>query len=160
LLRRAHLLARTLEVQRIEVFYSLDRLKEAVWNVFQYDGCDYRIRGYAVTGDVLPGFGGYWFDNAEVILGAYWTSIPPVDQPNLRVEGEPFQTFFAAYWAEIWRRGTFLNIKGSHDLSRLKALALKLGLAARDWPAFVEEARSLEVGDGAPPLGMSRGMLK
>ncbi len=146
------LLAGDLEVERIEVFYSLERLKEVVGNVIRYDGCGYRVRGFAVLGDVMPGFGGYWFDDADVVLGAYWASVPPGDQPNLHLSGEPFRTFFKAYWGEIWRRGEALNLKGAHDLSALRRLALPLGLPPGDWADFVEEARALEVGDGAPPL--------
>jgi hypothetical protein len=45
-----------------------------------------------------------------------------------------------------------LNIRGGHDLSAVRDLALCLGLKKSLWNNFCEEARALEVGDGAPPL--------
>jgi hypothetical protein len=68
------------------------------------------------------------------------------------MSGGPFQTFFGEYWDEIWRRGTLLNISGSHDLRAIKAIAYTLGLPRNNWKKFVEEARGLRIGDGAPPL--------
>jgi hypothetical protein len=96
--------------------------------------------------------GGYYFDDQEFLIGAYWTGVPPHHRPGLHMSGEPFGSYFRAYWDEIWQRGTYMNPRGSHDLSRCRKIALQLGLEAKDWTAFVEEARAYEVGDGAPPL--------
>jgi len=143
----------TLEVQRIEVFYDLRRLQEVLSNIIRYDGRHYFVKSHC-TGikEVMPAFGVYIFDNDEFFLGAYWTGVPPSNKPSLRLSGPPFQTFFNAYWEEIWRRGTYLNIQGAHDLSAVRELAFKLGLPRDGWEQFVEEARTLEIGDGAPPL--------
>jgi transcriptional regulator with XRE-family HTH domain len=143
----------TLEVQRIEVFYDLRRLQEVLSNIIRYDGKRYFVKSHC-TGikEVIPAFGTYIFDNDEFLLGAYWTGVPPSNKPSLRLSGTPFQIFFNAYWEEIWRRGTYLNIQGDHDLSAVQELAFKLGLPHNGWEQFVEEARTLEIGDGAPPL--------
>lgn len=147
------LMAGSLEVQRIEIFYSLDRLKEALFNVLAYDPVRYMLTSYcAGMAEVAPAVGGYMFDWREFFIGAYWTGIPPHDKPGLRCWGEPFATFYQAYWGETWGRGTLLNQRGGHDLSAVRGVALALGLKPRDWPKSVEEARALTIGDGAPPL--------
>ena len=147
------LMAGTLEVQRIEIFYTLARLKEALSNVLRYDDRPYHLKGYCTgQSEVPPAMGGYIFDDTNFVMGAYWTGIPPHNKPGLHCWGEPFKTFYMAYWNEIWPRGTLLNMSGAHDLSAIRLTALALGLAEADWPAFVEQARTLEIGDGAPPL--------
>jgi transcriptional regulator with XRE-family HTH domain len=145
--------ARSIEVQRIEIFYSLDRLMEVLANIIRYDGCAYHVKAYCVgTSEVAPAIGGYFFDESDFLLGAYWTGIPPLDRPGLHLQGEPVRTFFRAYWNEIWNRGRLLNIRGVHDLSAIHDIALRLGLKKSLWNNFCEQARALEVGDGAPPL--------
>ena len=143
----------SLRVERAEIVYSLERLKEILSNIIRYDGLPYYVKAYgADLGDVAPFMGGYMFDDREFLLGAYWTGVPPIDQPSLRFSGGPFAAFFNAYWNEIWRRGVLLNMRGDNDLQDVKTLAFQLGLAAADWPYFVEQARNLVIGDGAPPL--------
>lgn len=147
------LLGGEIEVHRVEIFYELSRLKEILSNIFRYDGHGYHVKSYcAGLTEVVPGMGGYYFDDDEFLIGAYWTGVPPHQRPGLRLSGEPFRTYFNDYWNEVWRRGTLLNIRGQHDLTLVRGLALKMGLPAREWPRFVEEARALEIGDGAPPL--------
>ncbi len=147
------ILAKTLEVQRVEIIYSLDRLKEITSNIFRYDSTSYFVKSYCPgLKEVAPAMGGYFFDDSEFLIGAYWTGIPPHNRPGLRLSGEPFTTYFNAYWEEIWRRGTLLNMKGAHDFSVVRAVALSLGLDEADWSGFLEEARTLELGDGVPPL--------
>ena len=147
------LLEGSLAVQRIEIYYDLRRLKEALSNIFRYDGRKYFIKSFcAGIGEVVPSFGGYMFDDDEFLLGAYWTSVPPDNMTGLRVSGRPFRVFFNAYWNEIWRRGTWLNMSGPHDLMAIREVAFKLGLPVGEWNAFVEEARHLAIGDGGPPL--------
>lgn len=147
------LAAGTIEVQRIEIFYKLDRLKEGLSNVLRYEGRPYFLKSYCPgANEVTPGMGAYFFDEREFVLGGYWTGVPPHNKPGLRCSGEPFATFYMAYWHEIWSRGTLLSLGGNHDLSAVRDMALALGLKGRDWPAFVESARTLEIGDGAPPL--------
>jgi transcriptional regulator with XRE-family HTH domain len=146
-------LAGTLQVQRIEIVYSVDRLKEILWNIVRYDGRNYWVKSYcAGVKEVVPGMGGYFFDDTHFILGAYWSGIPPHNRPGLVLSGEPFFTYFKGYWDEIWQRGTLLNHRGARDLSRVKELAGQLGVAAGDWQRFVDESRALDVGDDAPPL--------
>lgn len=147
------LLDGSLAVQRIEIFYELNRLKETLSNILRYDGRNYHVKGlYGDRAEVLPMAGGYYFDDDEFILGGYWSSVPPDPGIGMRVSGRPFHVFFNAYWHEAWQRGTWLNMRGAHDLTAVRSLALRLGLAPRKWPAFVKEARNLEIGDGAPPL--------
>ncbi|MHB1668752.1 helix-turn-helix domain-containing protein [Thiomonas sp.] len=147
------LLSGTLEVQRIEIFYDLRRLQETLSNILRYDGRAYYIKSYCPgLTEVVPAMGGYFFDDEEFLLGAYWTGVPPQRRPGLRVSGAPFRDFFEAYWDEIWRRGTLLNIRGAHDLSAVRTVALQLGLPPRKWKSFVEEASEFKIGDGAPPL--------
>lgn len=147
------ILADTIEVQRVEVVYSLDRLKELLSNIFRYDGHRYWVKVHCVgLTEVLPGFGGYYFDDEYFLLGAYWTGVPPHGKPGLEIAGEPVRAFFKEYWSEIWRRGTLLNNRGAHDLSAVREVALALGLESTKWGKFVKEAQSLEIGDGAPPF--------
>jgi hypothetical protein len=142
----------TLEVQRVEIFYTLKRLQEVLSNIIRYDGCRYYVKAHCTELiNVAPFMGAYLFDN-DFIWGAYWTGIPPHNRPGIRVSGEPFRTFYDAYWAEIWQRGIFLNGSGKHDLSEVRKIAEKLGLQKNDWDAFVKEAEALQIGDGAPPL--------
>lgn len=144
----------TLEVQRIEIFYSLKRLKETLSNIFRYNARRYFVKTYlpGLT-EIAPFMSGYFFDDDEFILGGYWPTTPPVRRlPGIRVSGSPFRTFFNAYWDEIWQRGTLLNDYAVQDLSTVRTVAEKLGLPAGKWNEFVEEAKALEVGDGAPPL--------
>lgn len=142
----------SLEVQRIEIFYNLKRLQETLSNILRYDGRAYYVKCHcAGLTDVAPAMGGYFFEN-DFLLGAYWTGIPPHRRPGLHLSGEPFRTFYNEYWAEIWQRGTYLNPSGKHDLSGVRDVAEKLGLTPRQWSEFVEQAKELEVGDGAPPL--------
>lgn len=147
------LLDGTLEVQRIEIFYNLKRLQETLANIFRYDGHPYYVKSYcAGLTEVAPFMGGYFFDDNEFLLGAYWTGIPPHRKSGIRISGEPFRTFYNEYWTEIWQRGAFLNPSGKHDLSAVRATAEKLGLPADKWNDFIEEAQKLQIGDGAPPL--------
>jgi hypothetical protein len=44
------------------------------------------------------------------------------------MSGEPFCSYFRAYGDEIWQRETYVNPRGSHDLSRCRKIALQLGL--------------------------------
>ena len=149
----ARLLGGTLAVERIEIVYDLRRLKEIVANILRYDGCAYYVKSHCPGADeVVPAIGGYFFDDDEFLLGAYWAAAPPRQQPSLRLHGAPFRAFFNAYWDEIWRRGTVLNLRGAHDLSAAATVAQKLGLPARQWDRFVAEAWELQIGDGAPPL--------
>ncbi|HKR61245.1 MAG TPA: helix-turn-helix transcriptional regulator [Pyrinomonadaceae bacterium] len=147
------ILADTLVVERIEIFYDLRRLQETLSNILRYEGHAYHVKSYcAGVPEVVPAMGGYFFDDSEFLIGAYWTGMPPTRRPGMRVSGRPFQTFFTEYWDEIWRRGTLLNLSGSHDLSAVQEVAFKLGLQQKNWKKFVEEARELRIGDGAPPL--------
>ena len=73
-------------------------------------------------------------------------------QPGLRLSGGPFCTFFNHYWDEIWRRCTALNPRGRNDLSMFEETAHRLGLPKHEWPGFLYGARTLEIGDGAPPV--------
>jgi transcriptional regulator with XRE-family HTH domain len=147
------LAAGTLEVQRVEIFYNLDRLKETLSNIIRFDGKPYYVKAHCIgLVEIAPFLGGFSFDDADVVLGAYWAANPPRDYPLLRIRGPAVQTFFLSYWREIWARGTLLNVHGSHDLSTVREVALKMGLPARQWPRFLEEARSLETGDGVPPI--------
>jgi transcriptional regulator with XRE-family HTH domain len=143
----------SLEVQRIEIFYDLRRVQEVLSNILRYDGHAYYVKSYcAGITEVVPAIGGYFFDRNEFILGAYWASIPPHHRIGLRVSGKPFQLFFEDYWDEIWRRGTYINARGSHDLSVIQSIAVKLGLKSEGWADFVATAKVLDVGDGAPLL--------
>jgi len=147
------LLDGTLEVQRAEVFYDLRRLQEALANIFRYNGCAYNVKSYcAGLTEVFPAIGGYIFDEDEFLAGAYWASVPPDKRLGLRLSGAPIRVFLNGYWAEVWQRGTWLNSRGSHDLSVVRTVALKMGLPPKKWNRFVTEARDLEIGDGAPPL--------
>jgi transcriptional regulator with XRE-family HTH domain len=146
-------LAGTLEVQRVEIFYGLDRLGEVLSNILRYDGKAYHVK-YACAGlkEVAPFMGGYLYDDADLFLGAYWTGVPPQPRPILHLKGHRLTRFFMDYWSEMWGRATLLNIRGAHDLSTVRELALAMGLPPRKWNAFVEEARAYDVGDGAPAL--------
>jgi transcriptional regulator with XRE-family HTH domain len=148
------LLAGTIEVQRVEIFFNLRRLQEALSNVLRYDNRNFHLKAYCPgVSEPPPAIGGYIFDDTHFLLGGYWNTLPPPhDRPGLCCIGEPFKTFFAAYWSEIWSRGTLLNISGRHDLSAIQQLAFSMGLAASAWPSFVDGARTFEVGDGAPPI--------
>jgi transcriptional regulator with XRE-family HTH domain len=144
----------TLVVERAEIFYDLSRFREVLANIIRYAGRGYRVKAYCPGLDeVVPGFGGYCFDDQDILFGAYWDRTPPPSHaPGLLLSGDPFREFFRAYWGEIWRRGVWLNEKGAHHLDAARRVAQRLGLRERDWPKFVEEARCLEIGDGAPPL--------
>lgn len=147
------LLEGTLEVMRIEIFYDLKRLQEVLSNMLRYDGRRYYVKSYC-TGqrDLVPAMGAYFFDDDEFLVGAYWATLPPHNRPGLRMSGAPFRSYYNQYWDEIWHRGRLLNRSGGNDLSEVHSTALALGLAPQDWDRFVEEAKTLEVGDGAPPL--------
>lgn len=142
----------SLEVLRVEIFYTLDRLKEVLSNIFRYHGRKYVVRSYCPgLREAPPAIGLYAFDDEHLFLGGYWASLPPHDRPGLVLSGASASTFFRAYWAEIWRRGTPLNLGGSDDLSAVRALALAMDLPAAEWPNFVAEARAYTCADGAPP---------
>ncbi len=143
----------SLLVQRLEIVYELPRLKELLANIIAYDPQHYQVK-IACPGlkQIAPFMGGYIFDNREILLGAYWTQIPPLDQPCIHLTGEPYAMFFNGFWNEIWQREKLINPRGSHDLSAVQELAVALGLPRRRWKAFVAEAEHYEVGDGAPPL--------
>lgn len=143
----------SIEAMRVEIFYDLTRVKEVLSNIFRYDGCRYYVKAYCSgLKEIVPAMGAYFFDDSEFVLGGYWSGVPPHGKPGLRLSGAPIQSYLTAYWDEIWRRGTLLNLRGPHDLDPLRQIALSLGLEPGNWPNFVEEARWLEIGDGAPPL--------
>lgn len=147
------LLEKSLVVERIEIVYELARLKELLANILTYDPQYYQVKiACAGLKQIAPFMGGYIFDNRDILLGAYWTQIPPVGQPGIRLTGEPYATFFNSFWNEVWRREKQVNPRGGHDLSLVQDVAFALGLPRRRWKAFVEEAKHYTVGDGAPPL--------
>lgn len=147
----ARILDGTLEVLRVEIFYSLARLKEVLANILLYHGHQYYVRSYCPgIEEVAPALGGYAFDDSSVILGGYFASLPPYRRPGLLLRGPAVREFFQAYWDEIWRRGTPLNLGGSSDLSPVRALATRLGLKSSDWNEFLAEAGSHKSPDGAP----------
>lgn len=147
------LAAATLEVQRVEIFYSLERLQESLHNILRHDGKPYYVRAYCLgVSEVAPSLGGYVFDDAEFVVGGYWSGMPPPGSQALRLSGPAVTAFFRNYWREAWGRGTLLNPHGAHDLSQVQKVAQSLGLPARRWGRFVEEARELDIGDGAPPM--------
>ena len=95
----ARILNGTIEVQRVEIFYDLGRLKEVLSNILRYDGCAYHVKAYCSgLKEVVPGMGGYMFDDQEFVIGGYWTGVPPHGVPGLRLSGAPFSTYFASYW--------------------------------------------------------------
>lgn len=147
------LLADTIEVQRVEIFYDLRRLQEVISNLFRYAGHPYHVKSYCIgVSEVVPALGGYFFDDDVFMLGAYWTGVPPHQKPGVRMSGDPFRVFFAEYWSEIWRRGKLLSIDNAHQIAELRSMALTLGLPEKKWKSFLDEAKAIQVGDGAPPL--------
>lgn len=145
--------AGTLEVQRVEIFYTLERLKETLSNIIRFDGKPYYVKAHCIgLAEIAPFLGGFSFDDSDVVLGAYWAANPPRNYPLLRIRGPAVQKFFLGYWREIWTRGTLLNVHGGRDLATVRDVALKMGLPSRQWPRFLEEARNLETGDGVPPI--------
>jgi transcriptional regulator with XRE-family HTH domain len=143
----------SLEIRRIEIFSNLQRLQETLSNIIRYEGMPYFVKGICPgLSEIAPFMGGFFFDENEYFLGCYSTGAPPHGTLGLRMSGRPFREYFDAYWEETWRHGTFLNIRGAHDLSTVKAVAIKLGLPIDQWNQFLERARTLEIGDGAPPI--------
>jgi transcriptional regulator with XRE-family HTH domain len=143
----------SLEVRRIEIFSNLQRLQETLSNIISYEGMSYFVKGICPNlSDVAPFMGGFFFDDNEYILGCYTSNAPPHGTLSLRMSGASFRKYFDAYWEEAWRHGTYLNLAGSNDLSAVKAIAVKLGLPTDQWDQFVEGARTLKIGDGAPPV--------
>jgi transcriptional regulator with XRE-family HTH domain len=142
----------TVRVFSLEIFYDLQRLQEVLSNIYRYDGFDYHVRA-CCSGlrEVAPVLDSCLFDDTEFLLGPWSPDSLAPGNRLLRLSGEPFCQFFRAYWNENWLRGTRLNAQGAHHLGAMRDLALKLGLAAGDWPQFARDARELEIGDGAPP---------
>lgn len=147
------ILSGRIEAQRIEIFYTLDRLKETLSNILRYDDRPYYVKA-SCTGmkEVAPFLGGYGFDENEVMLGTYRPTMPPQGYSVLHLRGPEVGQFFHSHWNRIWTDGTLINPRGAHDLSAVREVALALGLPPRRWSRFVEEAAALEIGDGAPPL--------
>ncbi|GAA0583473.1 helix-turn-helix domain-containing protein [Rhizomicrobium electricum] len=147
------IMAGDIEVQRVEIFYTLERLREVLSNILRYDGKRYYVKAYCVgLKEIAPFLSGYAFDDNDVVLGGYWTGYPPQHDPVLRIRGPAIRTFFASYWRETWGRGTLLNSHGGRDLSAVREVALAMGLKPRHWRRFVDDAIGLETGDDAPPL--------
>jgi transcriptional regulator with XRE-family HTH domain len=149
----ARLLDGSIEMLRTEIFCNLERLQEVLSNVFRYDGKRYFVKGICPRlTETLPFMGFFFLDHTDYILCCYQGVTPPFAERMLRVSGAPFQDYFDAYWDTIWRRGDILNFSGTRDLSKIKEMALKLGLKENRWKDFVEQARAYEAGDGYPPL--------
>ncbi|MDE2466076.1 MAG: helix-turn-helix transcriptional regulator [Alphaproteobacteria bacterium] len=143
----------SLEVERIEIFYELERLKEVLATMLRYAGRPFRVRTVCNgVKELVPGMGGYLFDDREFLLGGYWSEYAGDGRPGLRLSGEPYRTYFADYWREIWDRARPLNPDGAADLDGVRSEAVKLGLDPGDWPRFLSEAESLTLDDGLPPL--------
>ncbi len=143
----------TIEIERLEIFYDLSRLKEVLSNILRYEGRGYQVKSScAGISEVVPAMGGYFFDDREFLIGAYWARVPPHNRPGLHLRGEPYRSYFIEYWDEIWDRGTALNPGGKPDIPAVREVALKLGLEEKAWPQFLAEAEAFEVGDGLPPL--------
>lgn len=143
----------SLEVERVEIFYELERLKEVLATLLRYDGRSFRVRTVCNgVKELVPGMGGYLFDDREFLLGSYATEHIADGRPGLRLSGEPYRTYFADYWREIWERARPLNPDGTTDLDGIRSEAVKLGLNPQDWPQFLSEAERLVLDDGLPPL--------
>ena len=143
----------SLEVERIEIFYELDRLKEVLATMLRYKGRPFRVRTVCNgVKELVPGMGGYLFDDREFLVGGYASEYMTDGRPGLRLSGEPYRTYFADYWREIWERARPLNPDGAADLDGIRAEAIKLGLDPDDWPRFLSEAEGFMLDDGLPPL--------
>jgi transcriptional regulator with XRE-family HTH domain len=147
------ILSGRIDVQRVEIFYSLDRLKEALSNILRYDGRPYYVKA-CCTGmtEIAPFLGGCAFDDREVMLGTYRPMMPPQGYSVLHLRGPVIGTFFRSHWNSIWAHGTLINPRGARDLEAVRDIAIALGLPPRRWSRFKDEAAALEIGDGAPPL--------
>lgn len=147
------LLAGTLAFDHIEMIYDLSRLKEVIWNIFRYEGRPYRMSAYcADPGQPAPGPNAFLFDDRELLLGSDWQSDEMEPKLRLSLSTGPLISYFQQYWSGMWKGGIALNAEGPGDLSNARAFAIKLGLPPSDWPAFLEEARTLTIEDGAPPF--------
>lgn len=148
------LLNKNIEVQQVEIFYNLDRLQEVLSNILRYDQKVYHIKAFvnAPAQSVFPGIDAYLCDGEDSILASYWGYGAPDERPLIRISGEPFKSFIQDYWREVWRGATSLNFKGADELGLVQEIAYGLGLTSSEWPKFLEDARTLDIGDGAPPL--------
>ncbi len=147
------ILADSVNVQRIEIYYTLERLKETLANILRYDGHPFYVRACCVgLKEVAPFLGGYCIDDQEVVLGTYQAFMPPQGYTVLHMRGPAVGRFFQNHWKEIWAGGALLNPHGARDLSNVREVALQLGLPPRQWRRFIEQALTLDIGDGAPPL--------
>jgi hypothetical protein len=151
------ILAGTIEVQRAEILYTRERLTEVLSNAIRYQGKSYWIKSYCggrlSPEDAVPGMGGYMFDDSEIFLGAYWQTLPPHDKHGLRLTGSAARRYFNEYWNYIWDRGTLLHPAARPDqYSRFKEAATQLGVAEKDWPQVLEQAKFLASDSEDPPL--------
>jgi hypothetical protein len=143
----------TIEVQRIEIYYTLERLKETLSNILRYDGLPFYVKACCIgLKEPGPFLGGYGFDDREVMLGAYRAAMPPQGYNVLHLRGPVVSGFFRSHWNEMWPHGTLLNPHGTRDLSMVRSVAVGLGLPPRQWHRFLDDAATLDIGDGAPPL--------
>lgn len=147
------LLADSLAFEHIEVVQDLSRLKEIVHNILRYDGHAYRLRAYhAPPSGTVPGPNAFLFDERDLLLGSSWQGEPIQQKLRLSVSGGEILDYYQQRWEDMWETATPLNEESDRDLSGAYAFALKLGLAPSDWPAFLEQARSLTIADDAPPF--------
>ena len=121
----------SLAIERIEIFYDLQRLKEVFSNMLRYEGQPYRVRtACAGVKEIVPGMGGYLFDDSEFLIGAYWAQVPPHDRPRPAALPASRSGPISPILGRDLERGTALNPDGTVDMPAVRDVALQLGLEA------------------------------
>lgn len=143
----------SLEVRVIEIFYGLERLQEALSNIFRYGECRYHLKTFAIVStEVFPGIDIYTFDRDQSVLNSYWSAPSTDERPVMQISGEPFSSFLREYWNEAWRRAISLNPCGTQDLCALQEIADRMGVSGAAWDQLVEKARDAAFGESTAPL--------
>lgn len=143
------ILADDLEVRCVEIFYSPQRLQQAMANTLRYEGHSYTAKTFAACSKgVFPGIDFFIFDDVEIVMASFWAIEALDERPILHMRGEPFQVFIQEYWNEVWRHAIPLNPNFSTNIGAFRDIARALGQTKSQWERMQKDAYNTQQNSG------------
>lgn len=151
------LLEGSIEVRRVEVIYSKDRLKDIMWNIKKYEHVKYSIKYYLKTPGppgIMPAISLMSFDYVHFFVGAYFVDFPPPEKHRqmLWLRGEPFASFFREYFELLYDRAPPLSPSGSDGWQEVRKVAESIGISDEDFERLLEEVTAAKEPDYPPRI--------
>lgn len=129
---------RRLRWERVEVFFSVDRLVAALRSLRQLQGTQYDIRFYRKPPKSVPTINLRSFDHEKFILGGYDPKIVYRSNCLIIPARDPLADFLRNYWTAVWEIGTPERL----TFTTSDVIAGDLGVSKGEWRDMKEAIRA------------------